>query len=410
MDLEVDLGRSFLSFNLVQVKFAELKDAVPLNFRFTAPFDPLHRDYVGPEWSITNEITGSWHAELSGGGLLPLTEKLGLGVSAGVTGNLFEPISTPLLSSPKPDMAVTMDCDLTCQVNPEDEDEVTMDLTAGTSSAGTAQFLLSKDESGTLTEHASASLSGGAASTTWAPSLSDLGKYEAYPRIAIDTLSNSYPYASSEGRGFYVGTRFTKLDENGDELPQDAAAWSCVRDNQEGLVWESKTDDGGLRDRDWRYAWYDPDPATNGGFAGCLHPDFHPAQNRYCLNPSADDFCPQENCNSYDYAAAMNASGYCNSDSWRVPTYQELEELLIYELVFHNHPPDREFGIDLDLFPFTSGEAPYQTTKTAWSDNTMLSPIDFLPEWDAGDGFWYLDFRSLYKNEGGHLRLVRDAQ
>ena len=41
-----------------------------------------------------------------------------------------------------------------------------------------------------------------------------------------------------------------------------------MRDNVTGLMWEVKTDDGGLRDKDWTYSWYNPDATTNGGSAG----------------------------------------------------------------------------------------------------------------------------------------------
>ncbi len=34
---------------------------------------------------------------------------------------------------------------------------------------------------------------------------------------------------------------FTKLDDQGDELPDSASRWSMVRDNNTGLVWEAKT-------------------------------------------------------------------------------------------------------------------------------------------------------------------------
>ena len=66
----------------------------------------------------------------------------------------------------------------------------------------------------------------------------------------------------------HAGFSFTKLDANGKALAASAATWSCVRDNVTGLIWEAKTDDGGLRDKDWTYTWYNPDPATNGGSAG----------------------------------------------------------------------------------------------------------------------------------------------
>ena len=48
---------------------------------------------------------------------------------------------------------------------------------------------------------------------------------------------------------------YTKLDAQGNELPKSAQSWSCVLDNRSGLVWEVKTDDGGIRDKDNKYWW-----------------------------------------------------------------------------------------------------------------------------------------------------------
>ncbi|MCU7817955.1 MAG: DUF1566 domain-containing protein [gamma proteobacterium symbiont of Lucinoma myriamae] len=34
---------------------------------------------------------------------------------------------------------------------------------------------------------------------------------------------------------------YTKIDSNGNDLPDNASSWSCVRDNRSGLIWEVKT-------------------------------------------------------------------------------------------------------------------------------------------------------------------------
>jgi len=48
---------------------------------------------------------------------------------------------------------------------------------------------------------------------------------------------------------------FTKLDSNGNELSPSATFWSMVRDNDTGLIWEVKTDDGSSHDKDNTYTW-----------------------------------------------------------------------------------------------------------------------------------------------------------
>ena len=50
---------------------------------------------------------------------------------------------------------------------------------------------------------------------------------------------------------------YTKLDENGNDLPDSATEWIMVRDNVTGLIWEKKTDDGSIHDRDNQFDWYD---------------------------------------------------------------------------------------------------------------------------------------------------------
>jgi predicted secreted protein len=50
---------------------------------------------------------------------------------------------------------------------------------------------------------------------------------------------------------------YTKLDANGNDLPNEATEWVMVRDNVTGLIWEVKTDDGSMHDRDILYNWYD---------------------------------------------------------------------------------------------------------------------------------------------------------
>jgi hypothetical protein len=51
-------------------------------------------------------------------------------------------------------------------------------------------------------------------------------------------------------------------------LGTNSTDWACTRDNITGLIWEIKTDDNGLRDKDYSYTWYSTDAASNGGNAG----------------------------------------------------------------------------------------------------------------------------------------------
>lgn len=50
--------------------------------------------------------------------------------------------------------------------------------------------------------------------------------------------------------------RFSKLNAEGQALPDEATQWAAVQDNETGFIWETKTDDGGLQDGKHIYTWY----------------------------------------------------------------------------------------------------------------------------------------------------------
>ncbi len=108
----------------------------------------------------------------------------------------------------------------------------------------------------------------------------------------------------------HAGFSFTKLDASGNPLAASASSWSCVRDNVTGLIWEVKTDDGGLRDKDWTYSWYNPDATANGGSAG--YADY----GNNCFDPSR--------CDTDKYVADINGAGLCGASDWRLPADDEL--------------------------------------------------------------------------------------
>jgi hypothetical protein len=120
--------------------------------------------------------------------------------------------------------------------------------------------------------------------------------------------------------GGEAGFDYTKIANNGTELPASAALgngptdWACTRDNVTGLIWEVKTDDGGLRDKDWNYTWYNSDPATNGGAVGS-------AGGNSCGGTLAGY---GHQCNTEHYVAAVIGLGLCGQQDWRMPTVDEL--------------------------------------------------------------------------------------
>ena len=181
--------------------------------------------------------------------------------------------------------------------------------------------------------------------------------------------------------GGAAGFDFTKLDGNGNELPAAATTWSCVRDNHTGLTWEEKSNDGGLRDQDWTYAWYNPDPVSNGGAAGYLDPT---SGSGWCAGTLA-------HCNTEAYATAVNGQGLCGANDWRLPKRQELQSIVHWGRVGPS--------IDITYFPHT-------VSKVFWSSS---------PYADGSNGAWFVYFNYGYVNDSYRsndysVRLVRGGQ
>jgi hypothetical protein len=144
---------------------------------------------------------------------------------------------------------------------------------------------------------------------------------------------------------------YTKLDENGNDLPDDATTWVMVRDNVTGLIWENKTDDGSIHDWDADYDW-----------------DY--AQSVFITNLNNDNF-----------------GGYSD---WRLPTVMELSFLVDSE----RYDP----CINTTYFPNTSSEY--------WSSTTYAA----LPNYAWNVNFYSGGVNNYYKFYGDYVRAVRSGQ
>lgn len=230
-------------------------------------------------------------------------------------------------------------------------------------------------DTGQITCHDAATLTGAVTSADPDPEARGFDRQDCTTGAAAAQALGA-GFASDIAAG---GGDWSKLDGNGDVLPADAASWACVRDNLAGLVWEVKTDDGGLRDRNHTYTWRSTDAASNGGIAGSL----------------GDDDCngtlPNGQCNTEAYAAAVNAATLCGASNWRLPNIGELEGLVDFD---RGSP-----AINPALFP----EA---VASFYWSAQTSAA--------DA-NGAWGVVFDggrrvSLSKGSpGARVRLVRSA-
>ncbi|MEN8219906.1 MAG: DUF1566 domain-containing protein [Pseudomonadota bacterium] len=140
-------------------------------------------------------------------------------------------------------------------------------------------------------------------------------------------------------------SRFTKLSLEGQVLPEEATQWAAVVDNQTGLIWEIKTNDGGLQDSKHTYNWCKP----NGKIVG----------------PKNEEQCQGCRCNTLAYVQAINKISLAGYSDWRIPTLDEFKSLV-----------KDQSGIDKRYFP-NIYPAWYYTTTPHPKKNNILYYFSF---------------------------------
>lgn len=189
----------------------------------------------------------------------------------------------------------------------------------------------------------------------------------------------------------HAGFIFTKISNSGQPLPASAALgsgpndWACTRDNVTGLIWEVKTDDGGLRDKDWIYSWYNPDPSSNGGFAG--YPD------------SEDDCFDPARCDTHKFAADVNSRGLCGASDWRLPSVEQLLSIVSNDRAYPAPAVDSVF------FPNTESDYTGPLYPYWWFWSSSPDAEYSSDAWDVA--FYTGDAFPGDKSTGKSVRLVR---
>jgi hypothetical protein len=172
-------------------------------------------------------------------------------------------------------------------------------------------------------------------------------------------------------------TGYRKLGADGTVLPDDATEWACVQDRASGLIWEVKTDDNSIRDRDNFFTWYDPANERNYGNPG--------ARNGGRCKGDA-------NCDTLAYIQAINQQRLCGFVDWRLPVKDELLSLVEY----HYGNKETKATINRNYFP-------HAVPSWYWTASSNPNHPDYA---------WFVLFRNglalnALKAQPKHVRLVR---
>ena len=202
----------------------------------------------------------------------------------------------------------------------------------------------------------------------------DTGQTQCY-----DTEHNEIPCAGTGQDGEYSinPMSYTKLDGEGNELPDSAESWVMVRDNVTGLIWEVKTNKDGVanyddpHDADNEYTWYDPDPATNGG----------------------GDAGTESEHDTLDFIEELNNANYGGHSDWRLPSREELRSIVDYGI------PSPRPTVDVSYFP-NSGSSHYWSSTTSASNTNYARSVSFGYGYDNSPG----------KSVSLYVRAVRGGQ
>ncbi len=185
-------------------------------------------------------------------------------------------------------------------------------------------------------------------------------------------------FSKPPGSGGSGGFAFTPLDVSGTAIaltgspPVPSATPRCIWDRVTNLIWEVKTDDNGLQDKDWTYGW-------GANTTGTCDVGQSPA-----------------GCSTNNYISALNAvaGGVCpvaGAGAWRLPTLPEL-----LSIVDHDRSSP---GIDVNYFPNT-------VNSYYWSATVYVPDPAYA---------WYVYFYDGYtlaydQSDSFHVRLVRSGQ
>jgi hypothetical protein len=189
---------------------------------------------------------------------------------------------------------------------------------------------------------------------TYATPIPDTGQTKCYDdSVEITCPEPGEPFYGQDGNYTINPQSYTKLDINGNDLPDEAIEWIMVRDNVTRLIWEVKTDDSTIHDRDFQFTW----------------------------------------ARAMEFGTTLNSQNWGGYTDWRLPTVKELSFIVNRDMY---HPSISSF-----YFPNTMASHHWSSTTFAIYP-IMAWIIDF-----HGGGVTYY-FKSHYGPQYG--RAVRGGQ
>jgi hypothetical protein len=226
------------------------------------------------------------------------------------------------------------------------------------------------------------------------------------------------------------GRSYTKIDIHGNALASSSVDYSCVRDVNTGLTWETKStvpvslpiEQGvALKDHineevrkskadgtpfkyhneqvNWQsnkytYYWYNQDETNNGGglgVQGVLHPNSKYPIDNQCAYPNENmsSFSDARKCNTEVYIDLVSNLSTCGHKDWRLPTAEELRSI-------------HDYG---------AGELP-SNAGLYFEDSATQTYFSSTPAADNSGSVWCLnkvsgDMKLCNKSIPAHIKLVR---
>ena len=163
----------------------------------------------------------------------------------------------------------------------------------------------------------------------------------------------------------HAGLSYTRLNSDGSEYSGSgdylSEPWACVLDNVTGIIWEVKTNDGGIHHANTQYTWYSAEGISIDGkiFRGTDDG----------VNPTTQELID-----------ATNTEQLCGLSNWRLPTATEMVSLRNNSVVIDGS----NFSADSDYFPNLGTVDYWSNSINHYAEADGDGNPDTYPFWNHG--------------------------